>query len=80
MFDFRDFVDVGGLRLIQPILRMSYTVSPSRSLAFSTAPNPADIPFYEPTKFELVINMKTAKSLGVEVPPTLLARADEVIE
>jgi hypothetical protein len=45
MFDFRDFVDVGGLRLIQPILRMSYTVSPSRSLAFSTAPNPADIPF-----------------------------------
>jgi hypothetical protein len=45
MFDFRDFVDVGGLRLIQPILRMSYTVSPPRSLAFSTAPNPADIPF-----------------------------------
>src|SRR5262249_15813284 len=80
MCPYRDYVDAGGL--------MAYTVDlPEllRRLAHYVHPiligaKPGDIPIYQPTKFELLINLKTANALGLTLPPSLLSRADEMIE
>ena len=80
MYHHRYFVEVGGLVCYAPNLNEIWRAAATFVDKIFKGAKPADLPIEQPTKFELVINLKTAKALGLTIPPSLLQRADQVIE
>ena len=80
IFGLREFVDAGGLMSFGTDRRDLFRRAATYVHRILTGTSPADLPVGEPTKFELAINLKTARALGLTIPPSLLQRADYIIQ
>jgi putative ABC transport system substrate-binding protein len=80
IYNFRDYVEAGGLMSYGPNFPDMYRRAADFVDKILRGEKPADIPVEQPTKFDLIINLATAKALGLELPATVLARADDVIQ